>query len=260
MGQFFIDESIHSEAGFIIAACVYTDADINSSISEIIKFHGFPTNSFEFKSSVNFSKEPKKAKVREDLKDILYSHCKLGIVVLPSSKRDELGFESIKALKQFIDNNECIIKPVSIYFDQGFFKSINKANLLINKLKFSNCSFFLEQNSQVIKGIQLADLAAHISSIQLKDAFGLITKKVKPIESLFYESAEINLGFEMWAILRYNFFNENYKPFEENPLDGIEYSTFKVEPYGLYISEYCDFRLTKTAREKFGKIYLGCIH
>lgn len=258
MGQFYIDDSVHDEAGFIIGACVYTNIDIGEKIIDIIKSNGFEPDSFEYKSSANYSKEPEKAKVREHLKRLLSDSCKLGIVVIPRTSREQLGFECIKAVKQFIDSNEKIKRPVSIYIDQGMFTSKDKAEQFISSIGFTDCKFYLEQNSINIKGIQLADLAAHISSIQLKDALGLVTKMVKAADNSGYDpDLDIELGFEMWATIRYTFFNEVSKLYTEDPIAD---ATLKVEPYGLYISDLCDKNLTDIARRKFGDIYLGCIH
>ena len=155
MGQFYIDDSVHDKAGFIIGACVYSDSDIDKKIELIIKSHGFDPKNFEFKSSTNYTKEPEKAKVREDLKETLYSNCKLGIVVIPREYREQLGFECVKAIKQFIDANENLKKPISVYFDQGMFGSVFKAKEFIKSLHFMDCEFFLEQDSKEIKGFSL---------------------------------------------------------------------------------------------------------
>lgn len=258
MGQFYIDDSVHDEAGFIIGACVYTDIDINEKIIDIIKSCGFDPDTFEYKSSANYSKEPEKAKVRGQLKGLLADSCRLGIVVIPRTNREQLGFECIKAVKQFMDSNEVVKKPMSVYLDQGMFASKDKAEQLIASINFTDCTFHLEQNSIAIKGIQLADLAAHISSIQLKDALGLVTKMVKAGDNSGYDpDLDIDLGFEMWATIRYTFFNEGSTPYTDDPIAD---ATVKVEPHGLYISDLCDKNLSDIARAKFGDIYLGCIH
>ena len=189
---------------------------------------------------------------------MLAHNCRLGVVVIPRTSREQLGFECIKAVRQFIDSNKGLKKPISIYIDQGMFASKDKAEQLITSLNFTDCTFYLEQNSLDIKGIQLADLAAHISSIQLKDALGLVTKMVKAGDNSGYDpDLDIGLGFEMWATIRYTFFNEGSKLYSDTPVAA---ATLKVEPYGLYISDLCDQNLCDIARTKFGDIYLGCIH
>lgn len=258
MGQFYIDDSVHDEAGFIIGACVYSNIDVNQKIVEKIKSCGLDPDKFEYKSNANYSKKPESAKIREQLKELLFDTCRLGIVIIPRANRDQLGFECIKAVKQFIDCNEKIQRPISIYMDQGMFKSKDKAAQLIASIDFLNCEFYLEQNSLHTRGIQLADLAAHISSIQLKDAFGLVTKTVKAGDNSGYDpDLDIELGFEMWATIRYTFFNEGSKLYTGDPIAD---STLRVEPYGLYISDLCGKKLANIARSKFSEVYLGCIH
>jgi hypothetical protein len=258
MGQFYIDDSVHDDAGFVIGACVYTDIEVDEKIIGIIKSWGFDPNRFEYKSSANYSLEPEKVKVREELKELLTDCCRLGIVVIPRTHREQLGLECIKAVKQFIDNNKRVKKPTSIYLDQGMFASIEKAKLLITELNFTGCVFHLEQNSLDIKGIQLADLAAHISSIQLKDELGLVTKMVKSGHNFGYDpELEMELGFEVWATIRYTFFNQGSKLYSGDPIAD---ATLSVEPYGLYISNLCDEGLSDIARAKFGNVYLDCIH
>jgi hypothetical protein len=257
MGHFYVDDSAHNEAGFIIGACVYTETDLTDKINNIIKKHGYNETEFEHKSGASYSKDPNKTKVRDDLKSLLIHQCKLGVVVIPSDKRDELGFECIKALKAFIHYNN--LKGTNdIYFDQGHFTSIQKANAAIDAQGFVDSNFILEQDSKVVKGIQLADLAAHIASIHFKYIMGLVTKMVKAGENSGYDpDSDMELGFEMWANLRYTFFNEGSTEYTG---DSIEDSMVKVESYGLYVSGLCSEKLQEDARQAFASVYLGCIH
>jgi hypothetical protein len=110
MAQFYIVDSVHNEAGFIIGACVCKSIDLSDKIINIINSCGYDPDIFEFKSSANFSEEPQKAKVREELKGLLIDSCRLGIVVIPRTKRDELGYECIKA----INNSSTIIKSKNL--------------------------------------------------------------------------------------------------------------------------------------------------
>lgn len=258
MGQFYIDDSVHDKSGFIIGACVYTNENPNEQIIQIIESCGFNPDKFEYKSRANYSNEPQKMRVRELLRDYLRESCKLGIVIIPREHRNILGFECLEAIEQFIKLNNNIETPLRVYFDQGMFNSKAKANEIINSLNLTDCSFYLEQNSADIRGIQLADLAAHISSIQLKYALGLVSKVVKARENSGYDpESEIELGFEMWATIRHVFFAQMDKPFTDDLIASL---TVDVEPYGLYISNLCDEKLKDAARKQFGSIYLGCIH
>ncbi len=67
----------------------------------------------------------------------------------------------------------------------------------------------------------------------------------------------MELEFELWASLRYNFFHQKSKIAVDNPIVDM---TAKVEPYGLYISKMCGEELTIHIRSTFENVYLGCIH
>ena len=256
MGYFYIDDSVHDSAGFILGACIYSETDLTPSVDEIILAHGFDPSTFEFKSRINFSKESEKAKLREELKGLVQSSCRLGIVVIPRNEREKLGTECIKAVKLFTDFNS-IKKPIQIYLDQGLFPSTKEGQQLVNSCQFNEIKFHFEQDSKIIKGIQIADLCAHIASIQFKGELGLVNKKVKVGENFGYDpDMEMELHFEMWATLRYIFFNEGSAQWTG---DVIESSTLFVEPYGLYVSSLCSDELKKKIRETFATVYLGCI-
>lgn len=258
MSYFYLDESIHDVGEFIIVACVYSEKDLNKYVRNMFRFKGFNPDEFEFKSNANYSKEPEKIEIRDELKQLMFWNCKIGILVVPRNHRSDLGIESIIAIKQFIENNERIKKPLEIFIDHGLVASNRDAEKKIEELNFKDCKFHLQMNSKLNGGIQIADLCAHSCSIQLKADMGLINKKIKAGENSGYDpDMEMELEFELWADLRYSFFNKGFSDFNDDPIGD---STFEVEPYGLFVSKYCDKKLTEFARNCFGKVYLGCIH
>ena len=255
MGVFYVDDSVHDEAGFVIGACIFTERNVDDELTELISSFGFNPMSFEYKSSASFSKESMKKKLRDALKKFLIDRCSLGVVVLPRDERKELGMECIKAIKQFAESKSLVVDKA--YMDEGLVNK-SKALELSTGLGFDKDVFEFEQSSLSIRGIQLADLAAHSASIQFKDTLGLITKKVKAGDDSGYDPNEdIDLGFEIWASLRYVFFKELSKELKG---DFIADATLDVEPYGLYVSELCDDELASNVRACFGRVYMGCIH
>jgi hypothetical protein len=206
----------------------------------------------------NYGKNPELIQIRSELKELLIDNCKMGIVVLPRDRRDELGKECVLALKQFISSNG-LSEVKDVYIDQGMFASIQKGNDYIHSLGFGdNIKFHIEQNSLLIRGIQLADLSAHLLSIKLKDAMGLVSKMVKAGEKSGFDSdIDLELGLEIFAALRYCVFNKGSREPNGNMVND---STVDVEPNGLFISNYCNDDLAGTARAAFGSFYLGCIH
>lgn len=258
MGNFYVDDSVHDGAGFILCACVYAPAEIEQIILDQMKSYGLNPSQFEYKSSANYSKQPELAKFRSELKELVQQYCKYGIVVLPRDKRENAGQACLLAIEQFVNANPKVDPNVSIYIDQGMFSSINDASDLFNALKLKNGKLYPEQDSKQIRGIQLADLVAHMASIQLKSAMGLINKMVKAGENSGYDpEMEIELSFEMFGALRYCIFNEG----NNNPQTGDQAvdATMTVGKSGLFISEACSTDLVHWANSTFGTIYLGCI-
>jgi len=67
----------------------------------------------------------------------------------------------------------------------------------------------------------------------------------------------MDLGFEMWAILRYIFFSRHSEDYTDNQ---IKDTVMQVEPYGLYLSNFCKEEFLENVKKAFGTVYLGCIH
>ncbi|HWZ22789.1 MAG TPA: DUF3800 domain-containing protein [Cytophagaceae bacterium] len=258
MGQLYIDDSIHDNGGFIICACVYSEHDLSLDISSILKKSGYDPSKAEFKSSTNYTHEPQMEKVRHELRNLLYNkRCQFGLVIVPRNERQNAGFECLLALNQFIKYNN-ITEPVDLYFDEGLFPSVNKAIKASKYMDSANLNFYFEQNSITVKGLQLADLVAHTTSIMLKAKMGLTKKNIQiPYASDPNDLIDVSIEFALWASIRYNFFcKKTKKPINDPIIDA----TLDVEPYGLYISEKCEATLAENARATFSTVYVGCIH
>jgi len=259
MGNFYVDDSVHDDGGFILCTCVYAPDEIEQLILDRMKSYGLNPEEFEYKSSANYSKQPELTKFRSELKDLVQKYCKYGIVILPRDDRQNVGRECLLAIEQFANANSKVDPSVSIYIDQGMFPSRNAANEIFGNLKLKNAKLYAEQDSKKIRGIQLADLVAHMASIQLKSAMGLITKMVKAGENSGYDpEMEIELSFEMFGTLRYSIFNEGNNNSQTG--DQAVDATLTVGQSGLFISKTCSSDLVDWANSTFGTIYLGCIH
>ena len=259
MGNFYIDDSVHEEAGFILCACVYTEADIDALMTEHFQKYGLNPGIFEYKSSANYCKQPELIELRTEVKVLAQRYCRYGLVVLPRDKRNLVGEECLKGVRQFIQSNSCIENQVGIFMDQGMFSSAAKADEVFRATQIAGATLYPEQNSLKIRGIQVADLISHMASIQLKCDMGLIKKIVKVEENSGYEpDMDIELGLEMMWTLRYSIFNEGNP--NEPTGDQFRDANMVVGRAGLYISEYCSKDFSGWARASFGHIYLGCIH
>ncbi len=251
MKYVYFDDSIHDRGGFIIGAFVSLTKDPDTDLSNILINNGFDPNNDEFKSSTHFKECPKMIDVRDQLKSYVRNNCGISIIVLPRKNRDKLGAETINAFHKMVQFNT-INDPMSIYFDEGIFKNIKDGQKIASQYSFDRCNFNFKTSSVTCKGIQLADLVAHTCSVMLLDQMGLINKTIKAGDNSGYApDTDIELGFELWASIRGNFFCKQ---------KAVSSPYYIVEPYGLYISHLCSNSLSIKARERFGETYRGCIH
>ena len=129
----------------------------------------------------------------------------------------------------------------------------------IKALGLEQNEFHLEQNSKAVKGIQIADLCSHCLTTMLRESMGDLRKTVTIPEYPGYDSKDVDIGYQIWASIRYSFLADRKKQYIDRASQLIN-RTYNVEPFGLFISDYCSDELTAIARGRFGTVYLGCIH
>lgn len=259
-GFVYYDDSKHPEADFYLGAFIYSEKDLNNEISEFISSCGPDPEKDEFKSRLRMDQNPEQKELRKYLKRLI-SDIKISLVISPPN---ESGFKiaTSQAINIFIKNNQEDIKfPLNIFLDQGIYKKGNDEDFKTIKSSFDPdlIDLKIEQDSKKIKGIQLADLVAHTCSIMMKESLGLISKTIKAGNNSGYDpDADINLGFEMWAGIRYNFFATPppHPDKWESQLDCVAL----VGQKGLFISENCSEKVKTIGQKRFGEMYLGCIH
>lgn len=100
MGYFYFDESIHQRGGFIVGAFVFSEVDLSLDIASTLNSLGFIPGRDEFKNSASMQNNPRSQELRNRLKRLLQS-TKVGLVVVPSERRDLLGHEALIGLKKF---------------------------------------------------------------------------------------------------------------------------------------------------------------
>jgi hypothetical protein len=257
LNQFYFDESIHPRGGFILGAYVYGPS-ADASVARALEISGLKPDIDEFKSSARMTNHPEQIALRSELRGILDEY-RIGVLVMPASLRTSLGAEALRGLDQFARLNLSDAGRPVAFFDEGIFDSVDQAMRLSAELEIDrSCDVRPEQNSRVVKGIQLADLVAHSCSIMLLETLGLVTKQVKAGSSSGYDpEMELDLGFELWAGLRYRFFFAGPVADQDELYGG---ALMNVGAHGLYIAETCSNQLRMAANQRFGTNYLGCIH
>ena len=258
MGFLFFDDSEHNKKGFSLGVFVHTEREPCTAVNQALQDCGLQPGVDEFKAGSYMIRNPAQAKLREKLRDIIKRSCRLGVVVVPCSSN--LGDQALLLLQKMLGHPDLDGRQHEVYFDEGLFKSAGQGRKAANALSWpEGCTLKLEQDSKQIAGIQLADLAAHTCAQMLKESLGLLHKTLKAGDSSGYDpDLDIEIGFSLWADIRYNFLSKEPPP-DEWGEDDLQ-PTASVLPYGLHISPTCGEQLRQRATDRFGSMYLGCIH
>lgn len=252
MGFFYFDESIHPRGEFILGAWVYSSDDLSASVSHVLSVHSVE----EFKSGEHMSANPRQRTIRDAMWSIL-KHTKVGLVVAPIQDRPSLGSVALEGLRKIIVSNKLDSMHHEVFLDQGV-GFVDRDELASRVLGELDCTVHFDCDSRRTAGIQLADLAAHSMSIMLLEEMGIVTKTVKAGDNSGYDpDTDVEIGFALWASLRYQFFTLDEPNYDIDPLLGQMLDT---ATYALHISESCPTLLQNAALGRFGKCWLGCIH
>lgn len=254
-GYFYFDDSVHDDTEFVLGAFVFFNKDVCSDVAGILSKFGFDPSTDEYKSRLNMSNCPQMVKVRRAIGRYIHSNGQVGIIIVPWIERKKLGEYALSAFSKILDQNN-LGKNHRVYFDEGTFRSKQTALSLSEKLPFPDgIQFNFEQDSKKVRGIQVADYAAHNCALQLKAKITGVEKYVKAGKSSGYDAGlDIELSFELFANLRYAMFHDG-KPLGDEPPDLMT-----VMATGYYIAESCNDKVKDAANKLFKTVYLGCIH
>jgi hypothetical protein len=253
--NFYCDESIRENGGFIVGAYVYSECDLTPIIRAAIRGEGFDPVATEYKSSAKMAGNEQNIRLRAAVGAVVFEHCKCGFVVIPTDRRDSLGSEIFKALAITVES--CRISGrFNVFFDNEL--TVDRELMRIHADRFV-CH--LGQDSVECAGVQAADYCAHLMGTMLLEEMGLFRKSVAVDEDSGYPAGlAIEIGFELWARLRHSFFLGHKSDQHDQENDLIESASFEMIGFGLHLSELCPRKLLEAAQRRFGKVYLGCIH
>lgn len=258
MPNFYFDESIQTKAQFIVGAYVY-GPDAEAAVSSAIERVGLRPGVDEFKSSARMSAHSEQVRLRGELLEVTRSY-RIGVLVAPITERADLGRLALEGLDQIARANRLAgTVELEAALDEGLFSSTEEASRVIDASAVRGyCTVRPEQDSRQVKGLQLADLVAHTAGVMLLDSLGLVTKTVKTGPNSGYdEDLDIGLGFDLWAGLRYQFFESGPVPDQDEIYNG---ALMNVGLNGLYVAPSCSDELRAAADGRFGQCYVGCIH
>lgn len=254
--RIYVDESIHTKDGFIIAAIVATTNSIEDDISKALTSAGLQPGVDEYKSRNPKANNPAAQKLRADLHAVLFQHhCYIGLVICDITERTKIAEYALKLIAQMVACGRFSNQSVIINFDDGLLTSTPE-NFLKSQFPLENISIAPNSDSRKVYGLQLADMVAHMAATILRCDLGSLKKATPAGPNSGYDpDTMIELEFELWAGMRYNLASSEPVVLFENgePTLFAEY-----DPFGLFISDAC--RVKVAAFERFGSVYLGCIH
>jgi hypothetical protein len=241
----FVDESIHVRGDFIVVAAVFAEDGVAERVTAALIDCGFDPASNEFKSSMTMRDAPAAQKLRSHVQVILRS-CKIAVAVCPVSERNAIATHVANLLSAVdLSPNQRIAR---VFVDEGI--KLTSAAMPGGAIVRFGC------DSRVIRGIQLADCAAHLISTTLLGELGLTSKMVAASTVYDGQEGEIELVWTLWAAVRYAL--SGGIPLGEVDEDGIFEPLMK--PFGLLVSDFCSDAVQAAVVDRLGSVWVGCIH
>ncbi len=244
----YIDETVHEHHGFLILAYVLCPSDPQDDLARVLTAH----MKEEFHALEKMHGNERAQELRSEIRSYVNSNCRWGVFVLPSDTRWMLSDELAWFITKLVETCSGADR-VSVFMDEGIIKQGDLPSLRettgIERLKLCK--------SHEVNGIQLSDLVAALCGVRLREE---IAHKPKMLqygdESGFDPPIEAELGYELWASLRYSMHRDSAPIGRDMP----EMAEFRTSGYGLFVSEKCSPELRSVAEKLFGRVYLGCIH
>jgi hypothetical protein len=245
----YIDETVHDQLGFMILAYVLCPSDPQADLERVLTSHVKD----EFHSLEKMDGNEQAQKLRREIRSYVNWNCRWGVFVLPSEARWTLSEELPRFITELV--RSCgNPDAVAIYMDEGIIKE-NALGAIRNATGVERLEL---GKSHETNGIQLADLVAALSGVRLREEISQMPKMLTfGDESGFNPPIEAELGYELWASLRYSM----YRSFVPLGIEDMpEMAEFCTNGYGLFVSDKCSPQLRESAEKVFGRVYLGCIH
>lgn len=244
--EVFVDDSQHKEYGFTVLAYLIECNSDHTYLNDILAVAKLP----EYHSYLKFDRSKELQSIRSKLTSYINFNCRWGILIAPFEEVQNFGVRTdliTAACKNYFRTN------CRIYLDLGLKVSRNcgDSNSTREECVIEGC------DSRSVLGIQLADIVANNASLRMKERLG---GRVKMLtygqEAGFDPPITTNLGYELWASLRYSMMKD---PITISNDEEIEL-TRNTLGYGLILSSNCNDQIKSAATSEFGQCYVGCIH
>lgn len=273
----FVDESIHDGLGFVVAALVVADSDVEDRVARALSDNGFLPGIDEFKSGAPMAANRRMRAVRETILDLAATRTRIAVLISSPTERSELGVEILRALGLLVRRNGLGQDGLRVVLDRGLFRSRAHAEVQIGKAILPiPVTIEPEQDSKRRLGLQVADAVAHTVAQILRQEVVAQRKTVTVgPESGYVDGTEVEIGWAFLMSLRYALFTrpqvyadrgEEIDP-DRNPVvigpndDPVEIGQHpQLLGWGVFVSDRVDPEVGAAAQAVFERIWLGCIH
>lgn len=243
----YIDESIHNDYGFILLAYVLCEKDPQNELNVILEKYGLS----EFHACSKMKNNTSMQSLRMEFASFINSKCSWGVLIVPSNSRSNLHHDIGLLLEGLV--RDVSKSSLNVFIDEGIVNTSEVQSM--RAVEGVNSVTICASNMHC--GIQLADLVAALSGVRLREEVSNKPKMLIYGDDYGYNPPiEAELGFELWATLRYSMLKQSIPMGDDMPGMAI----FQTCGYGLNISPNCSAELSKKAEKVFGSVYLGCIH
>ncbi len=253
----YLDDSKHPQIRFVLGAFVALEDDPTLAVEQALLAHGLLPYVDEFKSCDRMADSPHLQSVREALRRIV-SSSRIGVAVAKSETRLP---GCCTALLEKMLRHEGLGGDCRVFTDRGIYHRLREQEEVRSIPGASRCTFSFEVDSRRCLGIQLADLVASTCGLMMKDSLELLPKVIRSGENSGYDpDSPMELGFAMWASIRYNFLAVPEPGLDWRTADYAPLRTVYTEQFGLVLDDRLPDDVRAAAQDRFGSMYLGCIH
>lgn len=275
--QCYVDESVHTSAGFVVTAFVFASGRFDRAVAATLRNVGLSPGRDEFKSYTRMDTNPQMRKAREALLDLADSKTRIA-VFFGLYDRATIGLHSLQALQSTLVRNGIWPSRLDLYFDQDILPSTQEGAIRLHRLFhfLRSARIHSREDSRKRLGIQVADAVAHSFGQILKEE---LSGKVKLIDiggpKTGYEpGTKASLGWCLLMSLRHALLTrgmvyngEKYQAAADPVVldqvhdDPAKYGQHPILlGWGVQVAPEAPEKLRHAVERAFGRIWLGCIH
>lgn len=279
--QCYIDESIHSDNGFVVTSFVFASGRFDRAVAGVLKKNGFVPGKDEVKSTARMDRNPKMRAARDSLLALAGSKVHLAVYVGPIDSwrfgRAALAKHTLQALQSTLIRNSLRPSHLSLYFDRDLFASEKEAARLFELFHYLHpCHFYPKEDSRLRLGLQVADAVANSFAQILKEH---VSGKPKMVEiggrgTGYPKGTKAPLGWHLLMTLRRGLLTRpminNGEPYDPCA-DPVILDPMRDDPavygqtpvlmgWGVQVAPEAHNDLKIAVQKVLGTIYLGCIH